>query len=54
MGQAKIKDVKLALDRCQISWARWEFDRSFGLVFREDGRAVTPKGLSSPLDLEFR
>ena len=52
--QAWIRDVRLALEKYQIGWAMWEFDGSFGLVFRENGRAVVDKDIVSALGLKLR
>ena len=52
--QAWIKDVRLALEKYQIGWAMWEFDGSFGLVFRKDGRPIVDKALASALGLRLR
>ncbi len=52
--QAWIKDVRLALEKYQIGWAMWEFDGSFGLVFRKDRRPIVDKALASALGLRLR
>ena len=52
--QAWIRDVRLALEKYQIGWAMWEFDGSFGLVFRQDGRTVVDKDIASALGLKLR
>ncbi|HOJ26105.1 MAG TPA: cellulase family glycosylhydrolase [Candidatus Saccharicenans sp.] len=52
--QAWIKDVRLALEKYKIGWAMWEFDGSFGLVFRKDGRPIVDKALASALGLRLR
>jgi len=52
--QAWVRDVRLALDRYRIGWAMWEFDGSFGLVFRKNGRAVADKAIVQALGLKFR
>ncbi len=52
--RAWIRDVRLALDKYRIGWAMWEFDGSFGLVFRKKGRAIADKDLASALGLKLR
>lgn len=50
---AWIKDVRTALEKYGLGWAMWEFDGSFGLVFREKGRAVVDRDIASALGLKI-
>jgi len=47
------KDVRNALEKYGIGWAMWEFDGSFGLVFREESRAVVDRNIASALGLRI-
>lgn len=48
---AWIRDVRTALEKYGISWAMWEFDGSFGLVFRKNKKATVDKPLARALGL---
>ncbi|MGC8746495.1 MAG: glycoside hydrolase family 5 protein [Candidatus Saccharicenans sp.] len=48
-----IKDVRTALEKYGIGWAMWEFDGSFGLVYRENKKAVVDKGIAAALGLNL-
>jgi len=49
--RAWIRDVRTALEKYGIGWAMWEFDGSFGLVYRRNGEAVIDKKIVSALGL---
>jgi len=48
---AWIRDVRTALEKYGIGWCMWEFDMSFGLVRRENGRAVVDRDIVAALGL---
>lgn len=48
-----IQDVRLALEKYGIGWAMWEFDGSFGLVYRKNKKAVVDKSIASALGLKI-
>jgi len=50
---AWIRDVRTALEKYGLSWAMWEFDGSFGLVYRKKGRAVPDKQVARALGLKI-
>jgi endoglucanase len=47
------RDVRTALESHGIGWCMWEFDQSFGLVTRENGRAVVDRELAAALGLKI-
>lgn len=50
---AWIRDVRTALEKFGVSWAMWEFEGGFGLIFRKGGRAVPDKPVARALDLKI-
>jgi len=48
---AWIKDVRVALERHNISWAMWDYSGSFGVVTKEDGKAALDKDTVKALGL---
>jgi hypothetical protein len=47
-----LHDVRAALEKHEIGWAMWEFDGTFGLVYRKSGRAVVDKKAAAALGLK--
>ncbi|MBC7362888.1 MAG: cellulase family glycosylhydrolase [Candidatus Aminicenantes bacterium] len=50
--KAWIQDVRTALEKYGIGWAMWEFDGSFGLVYRENNKVMVDRDLASALGLK--
>lgn len=50
---AWIKDVRTALERHSIGWAMWDYSGSFGVVTKEDGKAVLDEGTVKALGLRM-
>ncbi len=49
---AWIRDVRTALEKYGCSWAMWEFEGGFGLVFRKGKKAVPDRAVARALGLE--
>ncbi len=49
-----VRDVRIALEKYRIGWAMWEFDGSFGLVYRQNGQAVVDTDLAEALGLKTK
>lgn len=47
------RDVRTALEKYGISWAMWEFEGGFGLIFRKGGKAVPDRALARALGLDM-
>jgi len=43
----------MALEKFGLSWAMWEFEGGFGLIYRKGGRAVPDKPLARALGLKI-
>ncbi|MBC7348727.1 MAG: cellulase family glycosylhydrolase [Candidatus Aminicenantes bacterium] len=50
---AWIKDVRTALEKHGISWAMWEFEGGFGLIYRRDGKAIVDRQVAQALGLKL-
>ncbi len=50
---AWIHDVRKALEKFSISWAMWEYEGGFGLIYRKNGKAVPDKKVARALGLEI-
>ncbi|MDH7493558.1 MAG: cellulase family glycosylhydrolase [Candidatus Saccharicenans sp.] len=50
---AWIKDVRTALEKQGISWAMWEFEGGFGLIYRRNGKAVVDRQVARALGLKL-
>lgn len=44
-------DLRIALEKYNIGWTKWEYDRGFGLVQHEEGKTVVDKSVAKALDL---
>ncbi|MGB4705331.1 MAG: cellulase family glycosylhydrolase, partial [Candidatus Saccharicenans sp.] len=51
---AWVRDVRSALEKYGISWAMWEFDGSFGLVYRKGNKAIPDRKLAQALGLNVK
>ena len=49
---AWIKDVRTSLERHNIGWAMWDYDGSFGVVTKKDGKATLEEGSIKALGLK--
>lgn len=49
---AWIRDVRTALEKYGISWAMWEFEGGFGLIYRKSGKAILDKPVARALGLK--
>ena len=47
------RDVRQALEKYGLSWAMWEFEGGFGLIYRKGGKAVPDKPLARALGLKL-
>ncbi|MGB9905762.1 MAG: glycoside hydrolase family 5 protein [Candidatus Saccharicenans sp.] len=50
---AWIKDVRTALEKQGISWAMWEFEGGFGLIYRRNGKVVVDRQVARALGLKL-
>ena len=50
---AWLRDVRKSCEKLDIGWCMWTFDGSFGIVDREDGRAVVDKAVAEALGLKI-
>jgi hypothetical protein len=50
---AWLRDVRKSCERFGIGWCMWTFDGSFGVVDREDGKAVVDKAVATALGLSI-
>jgi aryl-phospho-beta-D-glucosidase BglC (GH1 family) len=48
---AWIKDVRTSLDRHNIGWAMWDYSGNFGVVIKQDGKAVPDEATVKALGL---
>lgn len=51
---AWVHDVRSALEKYGISWALWEFDGSFGLIYRKGNKAIPDRKLAQALGLSVK
>lgn len=52
--KAWIKDVRQALEKYDIGWAMWEYDGSFGLVYRKNKKVEIDREIALALGLKIR
>jgi aryl-phospho-beta-D-glucosidase BglC (GH1 family) len=50
---AWLRDVRKSCEKFNIGWCMWTFDGSFGVVNRENGKAVVDKDVAAALGLNF-